>query len=69
VAHAHHLGDGLHGQPVGVGGTDRLVALLPQCIASLVKGLLTLGVVLGEGREAGSGLGGLAFRSGDSRIV
>jgi len=36
MAHPHDLGDGLHRQAVGVGGPDRLVALL----AKLVCGLL-----------------------------
>jgi hypothetical protein len=69
VAHAHDLGDGLHGQAVAVGGTDRCVPLLPQGFVGLLQRGFALGVVLGEGRQAGSGLGGLAFRSGDLKIV
>jgi hypothetical protein len=69
VAHAHDLGDGLHGQAIVVGGADGFVSLLPEGFAGLIQGGFTPGVVLGEGRQAGSGLGGLAFRTGDLKIV
>jgi hypothetical protein len=69
VAHAHDLGDGLHGQALAVSRTDGFVPLLPQGFAGLLQGCFAFGVVLGEGGQTGSGLWGLAFRSGDLKIV
>lgn len=69
MAHAHDLGNGLHRQAIVVGGADGFVPLLSEVFGSLLQGCLTPGVVLGEGRQAGSGLRGLAFRTGDARIV
>jgi hypothetical protein len=69
VAHGHDLCDGLHRQTVGVGRADGLVARLAERFAGLLQGGLALGVVLGEGGQAGSGLGSLAFWSNDSTIV
>jgi hypothetical protein len=69
VAQAHDLGNGLHGQAIAVGSPDRLVPLLPQGFVGLLQRGFALGVALGEGRQAASGLGCLAFRSGDLKIV
>jgi hypothetical protein len=69
VAHAHDLGNGGHGQAVAVGGAYRLVALSPEILSGLFQRFFALGVVVSEGGQAGSGLGGLAFRSSYSRIV
>jgi hypothetical protein len=69
MAHAHDLGNGVHRQALGVGSTDRLVPLLAQGFAGLLKLGFALGVALGEGRQAGSGLGCLAFSPWDGRIV
>lgn len=69
VAHAHDLSDGLHRQAVVVGGTDGFVSLVPEFFGGLLQGCFAPGVVLGEGGQAGSGLGSLTFRAGDSRIV
>lgn len=69
MAHAHDLGDGLHGQSTAVGGPDGFVPLLSQYFGGLLQGLLAPGVVLGKGGQTGSGLGGLAFRASDPRIV
>jgi len=69
VAHAHDLGDGLHGQAIAVGGADGLVALLPECFGGLLQSCFAPGVVLGEGDQVGSGLGSMAFGAGDSGIV
>jgi hypothetical protein len=69
VAHAHDLGDGLHGQTIAVGSADRFVPLVPQDFVGLLQRGFALGVVIGEGRQAASGLGCLAFRSGDLKIV
>lgn len=69
MAHAHDLCDRRHRQAVGIGRPDGLIALVPEGFASLLQGRFALGVVLGEGGQAVSDLGCLAFRSGDSRIV
>jgi hypothetical protein len=69
VAHAHDLGDGLHGQTLAVGRSYGFVSLLPELFGGLLQGCFALGVVLGEGGQVGSGLGSVAFRAGDSRIV
>lgn len=69
MAHAHDLGDGLHRQPIAVGGADGRVAGLAQVVAGLVQGCFTADVVLGKGRKTASGLGGLAFWTGDPKIV
>lgn len=69
MAHAHDLGDGLHGQALAVGRAYRFVPLVPEVFAGLLQRCFALGVVLGEGSETGPGLRGLAFRSGYSRIV
>jgi hypothetical protein len=69
VAHAHDLGDGLHGQALAVGGTDGLIPPLPEVFAGCVQGGFALGVVLGKGSKTASGLGCMAFRASDLRIV
>jgi hypothetical protein len=69
VADAQNLGNGRHGQAVTVGSADGFIALLPHVFVGLLQGGFTLGVVLGKGRQAGSGFGGLAFGSGDLKIV
>jgi hypothetical protein len=69
VNDAHDLGDGLHGQIVAVRGADGFVPLLPEVYGGLFQRCVALGVVLGEGNQACSGLGGLAFRAGYLRIV
>lgn len=69
MAHAHDLGDGLHGQALAVGRADGFVPLLPEVFPGLLQRGIALGVVLGEGGQAGSGLGCLAFRAGDLKIV
>jgi hypothetical protein len=38
MAHAHDLGNGLHGQTLAVGGADGFVALLPSGFARLLQG-------------------------------
>jgi hypothetical protein len=69
VAHLHDLGDGLHGEAILVGSADGFVALVAQFLAGLLQLGLPLGVARGKGRQAASGLGGLAFRASDLRIV
>jgi hypothetical protein len=69
MAHAQDLGDGSHRQAVLVGGADRLIPLLAQLVAGLVQRRLALGVLLGKGSQMSSGVGCLAFGSGDPRIV
>ncbi len=69
VAHAHDLGDGLHGQALAVSRADGFVPLLPEVFTGLLQRGIALGVVLGEGGQAGSGLGSLAGWSGDLKIV
>jgi hypothetical protein len=69
MAHAHDLGNGSHGQALAVGGSDGLVPLCLELIAGLLQRRLTPGVALGKGRQAASGLGGLAFSAGDLPIV
>ena len=69
MADAHDLGDGLHGQTLAVGGADGLIPLVPEVFGGLLQGGFTPGVALSEGGQAGSGLGGLAFRSGYVGIV
>lgn len=69
MAHVHDLGDGRHRQPVVVGATNRQVALNAQLLGGLVQLLLALDVLLSEGGKTGFGLWGLAFRTGDLRIV
>lgn len=69
MAHAHDLGDGLHGQTLAVGRPDGVVPLLPESFGGLRQGRFAPGVVLGEGSQAGSGLGCLAFRTDDVGIV
>ncbi len=69
MAHAHNLGDGLHGQATLIGRSDGFVSLLAERFASLLQGRFALGVVLGEGGQMGSGLGSMAFGAGDPGIV
>jgi hypothetical protein len=69
MTHAHDLGDGLHGQATFVGHSYGFVALVAEHFGSLLQGCFALGVVLGEGSEAGSGLGSVAFGTGDLGIV
>jgi hypothetical protein len=66
---AHDLADGDHREPFGVGGADGLVAVFPQRLGLLLEGGFTSGVLLGEGRQAGSCLWGSALSSGYVRIV
>jgi hypothetical protein len=69
VAHAQDFGNGLHGQPVLVCLADGIVSLLAQGFAGLLQLGFASGVVLGKGRQPGSGFGSLAFRTSDSSIV
>lgn len=69
MAHAHNLGDGLHRQAALIGRADGFVSLLPERFGGLLQGCFTPHVVLGEGGQMGSGLGSVAFGSGDSGIV
>jgi hypothetical protein len=69
VAHAHDLGNGLHGQTLAVGRADGLIPLVAEVFTGLLQGGFAPGVVLGEGGQVGSGLGRLTFRSGDLKIV
>jgi hypothetical protein len=69
MAHAHDLSDGLHRQAVVVGGPDGFVSLVSEVFGGLLQSGFALGVVLGEGGQAGSGLGSLTFGAGDPRIV
>jgi hypothetical protein len=69
MAHAHDLGDGLHGQALAVGRPYSFVSLLPECFGCLLQGCFALGVVLGEGNQMASGLGSVAFETGDLEIV
>jgi hypothetical protein len=69
VAHAHDLGNGLHGEALAVSGADGLVSLLAEVFTGLLQGGFTPQVVLGEGSEAGSSLGRLAFGAGYAGIV
>jgi hypothetical protein len=48
---------------------DGFVPLGSERFAGLLQGLLTFGVVLGEGSQTASSFGSLAFRSSDPRIV
>jgi hypothetical protein len=69
VAHAHDVGDGLHGQARAVSRADGLVPLLPEVFAGLLQRGFAPQVVLGKGGQIGPGLGRLAFGAGDSGIV
>ncbi len=69
MTHAHDLGDSLHRQAVAVGHSDGCVAFLAEGVGGLLQRRFTPGVVLGEGGQDGSGLWGLAFRTGDAGIV
>lgn len=69
VAHAHDLRNGGHRQAGVVGGPDSLVTGLTQFLGGPLQLGFALGVVLGKGRQATSGLGGLAFGTGDLGIV
>lgn len=69
MAHAHDLCNGLHRKAVVVGRPDGPVTLAPQCFACPLQRGFAPRVVLGEGSQTGSDLGGLAFRAGDLRIV
>jgi hypothetical protein len=69
MAHAHDLGNGLHRQTALVGRPYGFVSLVPELFGGLLQGCFALGVVLGKGCEAGSGLGSMTFRAGYSGIV
>ena len=69
MAHAHDLSNGLHRQATLVGCSYGFVALLSELFGGLFQGCFALGVVLGKGREAGSGLGSMTFRAGYPGIV
>lgn len=69
VAHAHDLGNGCHRQALTVGRPYGFVSLLPELFGGLLQGCFAPGVVVGEGGQVGSGLGGVAFGAGDLRIV
>lgn len=69
MAHAQDLGDGRHRQAVTVCLTDGLVALRAERFVCPFQGFLALGVVLGEGAQAGTGFGSMAGSAGDSGIV
>lgn len=69
VAHAHDPGNRRHWQSLAVGSADRLVPLVAQLGDSLVERGFALGIRLGEGCQACSGVWGLAFGSGDFPIV
>lgn len=69
MAHAHDLGDGLHGQALAVGRPYGFVSLLPERFDGLLQSCFAPGVVLGEGDQMDSGLGSVAFRAGDLEIV
>lgn len=69
MAHTHDLGDSLHGQTLTVGRSYGFVSLLPELFGGLFQGCFAPGVVLGEGDQVGSGLGSMAFGTGDPGIV
>lgn len=69
MADAHDLGYGRHGQAALVGGSDGVIALPAEIIASPLQGFLALRVALGKGRETFAGIGSLALWSGDALIV
>lgn len=69
VAHAHDLRNGRHWQTGVVGGPYGLIAALAQFLTGPLQLGFALGVVLGKGRQAASGLGSLAFGAGDLGIV
>lgn len=69
VTHAHDLGNGLHGQTLAVSRAYRFVPLLPEVFVALGERCFALGVGLCKGGKTRSGLGCLAFRSGDLKMV
>jgi hypothetical protein len=69
VTHAHDLGNGFHGQTLAVSRAYRFVPLLPEGFVALGERCFALVVGLCKGDKARSGLGCLAFRSGDLKIV
>lgn len=69
MAHAEDAGNSRHRQAVGVGSSDGFITLFAHGFSLPLKIGFALGITLGEGRQAGAGIGGLAFGSGDTRIV
>jgi hypothetical protein len=69
VAQAHDPGNRRHRQSLAIGRTDRLIALTAQLGGLPFERRFALDVVLGKGRQAGSGIRGLAFSSGYTPIV
>jgi hypothetical protein len=69
VAHAQHLGDLRHRQPVAVRAPDGVVAPRSQALGLLFELGLGCGVFLGERFEAALGLGGVALGASDRTIV
>lgn len=69
MAHAHDLGDGRHRQTIVVGAPNRQVALNTQLLGSPIQFFLAPAVLLSKRSKASFGLGSLAFRAGDLRIV
>jgi hypothetical protein len=69
MTHPEDLGDRDHRQPAAVGTTDRLVAVLAESLRKLVDLGLAAGVLCGELRELGVGVGSFPLRPGDPGIV
>lgn len=69
VAHAEDLGYSGHRQALAVRLADRFVAFRAERFVLPFQGFLALGVVLGEGAQAGTGFGGMAGSTGDAGIV
>lgn len=69
MAHAHDLGNGRHGQALAIGRPYGFVSLVPELFGGLLQSCVAPGVVLGEGGQVGSGLGGVTFGAGDLGIV
>ena len=66
MAHAHHLGNGLHRQSFPIRNSDRLVTLNPQRLGSLLQLAFAACELLCECRETFAGFRCLTFRTGDS---
>jgi hypothetical protein len=69
MAHAHELRNGGHRESRAVGRPNGRISLIPQGFGSLLQCRFALGMFLGEGCQPSLGLWGLAFGSGDLKIV